>query len=188
MRAVVVLLLVCLVGAMPVRAAEIEGVRFDDRVTVAGSPLVLVSTGLLRYRIVFRGYVAALYVAPGAAPESVFLADAPKRLEISYFWGIGGSDFAQATIDGIAKNFRPADVERLRARTERLNALYADVKPGDRYALTYLPGRGLELALNGVPRGAPVEGADFAAAIFAIWFGRVPFDEGLKRELLRLSS
>jgi hypothetical protein len=126
-------------------------------------------------------------VAPGAAPESVFAKDAPKRLEIQYFWAIAGEDFVKAGEQVIARNLRPADVERLRPRLDRLNALYADVKPGDRYALTYLPGRGLELALNGVPRGAPIEGEDLGAAVFTIWFGRDPFDEGLKRTLLRLS-
>jgi len=181
-------LLLTLLVVAPARAADIEGVRFDDRITVAGSPLMLASTALLRYRVVFRGYVAALYVAPGAPPESVLAADAPKRLEISYFWAIGAGDFAQATIDGITRNFRATDVAALRPRIDRLNALYADVKPGDRYALTYLPGRGLELALNGIPRGAPIEGADFAAAVFAIWFGKVPFSESFKRDLLRLSS
>ena len=41
--------------------------------------------------------------------------------------------------------------ESLRDRIERINALYADVEPGDRYSLTYAPGVGTELALNDAP-------------------------------------
>ena len=56
------------------------------------------------------------------------------------------------------------------------------MKPGDRYALTYIPGVGTELALNGKPKGV-IEG-DFAAAYFAIWLGAKPLDASLKAQLL----
>jgi hypothetical protein len=61
--------------------------------------------------------------------------------------------------------------------------LYRDVKPGDRYALTYVPGVGTELALNGTRLGT-VAGADFAAAVFAIWLGPKAIDDSLKTQLL----
>jgi hypothetical protein len=57
------------------------------------------------------------------------------------------------------------------------------VKPGDRYALTYVPGVGTELTLNGSPLGT-VAGADFASAVFAIWLGPKALDESLKTQLL----
>ena len=57
------------------------------------------------------------------------------------------------------------------------------VQPGDRYSLTYIPGVGTELALNGTPRGV-IEGADFAAAIFSLWLGENPFDRQFKQALL----
>ena len=65
----------------------------------------------------------------------------------------------------------------------RFNTFYRDVRPGDRYALTYLPGLGIELALNGERLGI-IEGEELASAIFAIWFGDNPADESLKLELL----
>jgi hypothetical protein len=61
--------------------------------------------------------------------------------------------------------------------------LYVDVQPGDRYSLTYIPGRGTELALNGEPRGV-IEGAEFAAALFSIWIGREPIDKSFKNQIL----
>ena len=64
-----------------------------------------------------------------------------------------------------------------------MHAAYRGVEAGDRYALTYRPGAGTELALNGEPL-VSVEGADFAAAYFAIWLGPAPADERLKRDLL----
>jgi hypothetical protein len=51
--------------------------------------------------------------------------------------------------------------------------------------LTYIPGKGTELALNGESKGV-VEGDDFAAALFSIWLGSKPISESLKKELLDL--
>jgi hypothetical protein len=57
------------------------------------------------------------------------------------------------------------------------------VEPGDRYTLTYAPGWGTELALNGEPLGR-IAGPDFASAVFSIWLGDEPMDKPLKRRLL----
>jgi hypothetical protein len=173
---------VLLAVAGPAVAKEIEGVRFADRLEAGGTTLVLHEVGLLRYRVVFKGYVAALYLGEGVRPAEV-LEDVPRRLEIEYFWAIKAPGFAEATDRGIAANVPPETVERLRPRIARLNALYEDVKPGDRYALTYLPGVGTELALNGRPLGT-IGGTDFAAAVFAIWLGPNPLDASLKAQLL----
>jgi hypothetical protein len=176
----------CLGLAAPaVRAAEIEGVRFADAHRLPGADLRLHGVGLLRYRVLVKAYVAALYLGEGRAARDV-LGDAPRRLEIEYFWPIAAEDFAQATRDGIARNVGAAQRAALEERIELLNRLYADVKTGDRYALTYVPGVGTELALNGRALGV-IEGEDFAAALFAIWLGARPLDASLKAQLLRSS-
>ncbi|MGD2184488.1 MAG: chalcone isomerase family protein [Desulfobacterales bacterium] len=86
----------------------------------------------------------------------------------------------------MSENVDPQTYERLRPRIEYHNSLYQDVQPGDRYSLTYIPGRGTELALNGESKGV-VEGADFAAALFSIWLGPRPISGTFKKELLDLS-
>ena len=168
------------------QAAQIEGIRFADELRLGPhdeTELTLHGLGLLRFRLVLRGYVAALYLEPDVSPTRV-LDDVPRRLEIEYFWGIGAEGFAAATNEGIEQNVSPEQWRSLQPRIRRFNTLYLDVKPGDRYALTYLPGRGTELALNGTVLGS-VEGADFASALFSIWLGKQPFDASLKQQLLR---
>ena len=162
--------------------AEIEGVEFPDRVRWNGAQLRLNGTGLLRYRFFVKGYVAALYLGERVPPESA-LEDVPRRLAIEYFWSIPADVFARLTFDGIARSLDADEFERLRGRIERLNALYEDVEPGDRYSLTYVPGVGTELALNGEPKGV-IEGADFSSALFAIWIGERALDESLREQLL----
>jgi hypothetical protein len=165
-----------------VRGAEVEGVEFDDDYLAESHRLTLRGTGLFRYLGFVKAYVGALYVAEGEAAEDV-LADVAKRLEVEYFHAIAGEDFGPATNKIIAQNVDSETLEKLRPRIEYHNALYRDVQPGDRYALTYLPGRGTELALNGEPLGI-IPGADFASAIYAMWLGEAPMNRSFKQQLL----
>ena len=164
-------------------AAEIEGVEFDERVTAGDRVLALRSVGLLRYRVFFKGYVAALYLEPGATAASVLEA-VPKRLELEYFWNIGGEKFGPVAESALARNVNEKSLERLRPQIEALHQAYVDVEPGDRYALTYLPGEGTELAKNGT-RLALVPGEEFARAYFRIWLGEAPLDRDLRDQLLK---
>jgi len=181
--AAVVALAACLAsGTAAAREAVVEGVRFVPSVQAGDTPLTLNNAGLLRYRVVIKAYVAALYLGEGVEPSAA-LSDVPKRLEAEYFWALDGEDFGPVTLEGISRNVDAATLERLRPRIERFAGLFVDVKPGDRYALTYVPGRGTEVSLNGRPLGS-VEGADFAAALFAVWLGPDPLDADLKASLL----
>jgi hypothetical protein len=175
-----------LIATMAVRssaAATLEGVDFADQVRAGDVTLQLNCVGLLRYKVFIKAYVAALYLGDGAATADV-LADVPKRLELSYFWSISGADFGKAGDQILAQNVDAETIAALRPRLDRMNAWYRDVKPGDRYSLTYVPGVGTELALNGSRLGI-IDGADFASAYFRIWLGDTPIDARLRDQLLR---
>jgi len=180
---------IALSGAFAFAGAEsgaertVEGVSFPLLYEREGFSLRLHNAALLRYKIVFRGYVVALYLPDGADPASA-LGPVPKRLEFSYFWKIPGPEFGQAGEEILTRNVDRQTVTALRERLDSINRAYKDVKPGDRYALTYRPGKGTELSFNGKPL-VLVEGDDFAAAYFSIWLGKKPIDEDLKNELLR---
>lgn len=163
-------------------AAELEGVRFAERRQVGDASLELNCVGLLRYKYVIKAYVAALYLGSGVAPSDV-LGDVPKRLEISYFWNLDGGDIARAGDEILAQNLDAETRVKLRPRLDRINALYENVKPGDRYALTYIPGVGTELSLNEQRKGV-IPGADFANAYFRIWLGEQPIDTEFRDRLL----
>ena len=175
--AAAILLLAVTVAA----AAEIAGVRFAKTVTAGETTLELVNVGKLRWWML-TPYVGAFYVGEGVDPAR-WRDDVPKRLELEYFYSIAGEKFGPAGEEVLARNV-PADaIEPLRERLRKIGALYVDVVPGDRYALTYLPGRGTELAKNGKPLGT-IEGADFAAAYLAIWLGDEPISEAFRDQLL----
>ncbi len=162
-------------------AAEIEGIRFSDVYMADNTKLRLNGVGLLRYWG-FKAYVGAFYLEEGVSPDN-FMSDTAKRIELEYFRSIKGKDFGPATNKSIAKNVDSKTFDRLRPQIKFHNSLYQDVQPGDRYSLTYVPGRGTELALNGEPKGI-IKGAEFAAAVFSIWLGPKPMSETFKKQLL----
>jgi hypothetical protein len=178
---IAILSLVFVTFAFPLNAAEIEGIRFTDTYIAENTKLRLTGVGLLRYWG-FKAYVGAFYLKEGASLND-FMSDTAKRIELEYFRSIKGKDFGPATNKSIAKNVDSKTFDRLRPQIEFHNSLYQDVQPGDRYSLTYVPGRGTELALNGEPKGI-IEGAEFAAAVFSIWLGPKPMNESFKKQLL----
>jgi hypothetical protein len=183
LTATLLLLFALAFAPLPARAMTVEGINFAPEVRIGDATVPLRNAALLRYLFVLKAYVAALYLPADVAPEQA-LADVPKRLEISYLVAIRGEDFDKGAAPVLRRNLSPAELARLEERLARLNAAYRDVRPGDRYALSYHPGRGTELSLNGTPL-VTIEGADFAAAYFGVWLGREPIDADLKKALLK---
>ena len=179
--AIAILTLMSGIFIFQLNASEIEGIRFDDTFVAENTKLRLTGVGLLRYWG-FKAYVGAFYLEEGTAIDK-FMSDTAKRIELEYFRSIKGKDFGPATNKSIAKNVDSKTFDRLRPQIEFHNSLYQDVRPGDRYSLTYVPGRGTELALNGESKGV-IEGAEFAAAVFSIWLGPKPMNETFKKQLL----
>lgn len=162
--------------------ATVEGVTFRREVRAGDSELALRGCGLLRYMVFIKAYVAAFYLTENTRSEDA-LGDVPKHLEIEYFHDITAQDFAKATTSSISRNLSLTTFQRLKPKIDEFNTLYRDVKAGDRYALTYVPGKGTTLLWNGQPLGT-VAGVDFAAGLFGIWVGPNPLDTDLKRLLL----
>ena len=160
----------------------IGNTRFDGTYTREEKRLSLRGAGLFRYMVWIRLYAGALYLPADVDTDDV-LKNVPKRLELEYFHAIKGEDFGSATYEGIKRNVDRASLDRLRGKIDLLNSLYVDVKPGDRYAITYLPGRGTTLELNGKVLGT-IDGPEYAAAVFSIWLGDDPINQKFKSALL----
>lgn len=175
-----------LLAAAPAPAAagpvEVGGARFAAGHVVGGEPLELRGASVLRWRSILKAYAAALYL-PADVPSSDALADVPRRLEIEYFWALSAEDFGRAADALLRRSLDPERKAALRDRLDELHASFEDVEPGDRYALSYRPGIGTELAKNDRPL-AVVPGADFAEAYFGLWLGPDPIDARLRDQLL----
>jgi hypothetical protein len=162
-------------------AIRIEQATFAATVLAGETPLRLSGAGLLRWGFFVKVYAAALYVTDGAAFDPQ--ADTARRLELTYFVAFSADDLRGAADHVLRQNFTAASLAPLRERIDALHRAYVNVRSGDHVTITYVPGRGTELTLNGRSL-AVVEGADFARAYFAIFLGERPVDAGLRRALL----
>lgn len=179
--------LVALGVALAVGSAVADPVvTFSPETSIDGRTVPLRGTGRLVWMRLVTVYDAALYLPMDVAAKDV-LNDVPKQLELSYHVSIEGHKFGESATPFLEKNVPQEVLVRLKPRIEQLNKLYRDVKEGDRYALTYAPGKGTTLSLNNTPLGT-IEGADFAAAYFAIWLGAKPISDTMRDELTGLKK
>ena len=184
-RRITGVLLFALLLCQPINGAArtVEDVSFQESVSIDNRQVPLRGAALLRWLKIFKVCVAALYL-PENVPANEVLADIPKRLEISYLVDIPGPDFGKGAEAVLERHHSASELARLRSRIDQLNAAYRDVKPGDRYALTYVPDQGTELSYNGQPL-ITIQGADFAAAYFGIWLGKDPIDKDMRSRLIK---
>jgi hypothetical protein len=172
---------------VPARAAVLEDQRFDDTARLGSRELQLNGLGV-RAVFIFKGYVAALYVAEKTRDGSQVLRQGgPKRLQLRMLMEIGSADIKKALIDGMRKNVSDPEWAAMQERVQRF-ALTIDAigvaRVGDTITLDYLPEQGLLLAVNDVSRGAAIAGPDFFHALLAIFVGEDPVDTRLKNGLL----
>jgi hypothetical protein len=161
------ILRLALVLALPITSYATSKPTFPPIVEAHGARMTLRGEALLRVGYIFRVYWAALHVGEGVPTEDV-LKDVPKRLEIVYLRHISAADLIKAGDEMLRRHLTPQELAAIQTRLDAINKLYRDVRPGDRYTLTYVPGIGSELAFNGQPLGV-IPGADFAAPYFGIW-------------------
>jgi hypothetical protein len=183
MRALVLLL--CL-AAVPAGAAEVAGVRIDDKTRVGNTDLVLNGAGL-RKRFFLQVYAIGLYLPQKASrPDAIFEQPGPKRVAIHMLRDVSADAFSEAMSEGIRANHAEAEVKGLEPRVKELAALFAELKEakkGMALALDWT-GNATQLMAQGKPVGRPIEGVDFYRALLRIWIGDKPVQDDLKAALL----
>ena len=160
-------------------AAEISGVRFAETYQDQGVVLKLRGTGL-KTAFFFNAFAAGYYSADGA--NSYELARFPKRIEVEYFVNIPKRKLSAYTIEQMKENVSDTEFDQIRAQVKLMEDFFVDLKSGDRFSLTYLPGVGTKFAHNDQLTGI-IQGEDFARALFAVWLGEKPFDRQLKTQI-----
>lgn len=173
--------------ALSAQAARIEDQTFEDRIRLADTELTLNGVGL-RAVAWLKGYAAGLYLPQKAStPAAVLAQKGAKRVQLRMLLDVGSEEFRKAWDKGMKRNHSPAEYEPMQERIAKFSATIGAIgklKKGDVIDLDYLPGKGLQLSLNGTPRGEAVSGEDLYAGLLKIFVGNVPVDARLKAGLL----
>lgn len=179
-------LLIAATSAQPVIAATSRGIEFDDTAEVEEQVLHLHGIGLLKWKYLVNVYLVGLYKQDNVSIDDL-PGIVPMRLEYYFFVDMKAGDFQSTGYQLMARNVGEEKTKKLSRELEAFNSLYQDVKAGQRYTLTFLPGRGLEMALDGRILGV-VEGDEFGSSYLAIWLGPDPVSKGLRDGLFDPST
>jgi len=178
--------LLLLLIALPAFAAEISGVRIDDREKLSNSELTLNGAGL-RKRAFFQVYVIGLYLPEKktAATDAIGAAG-PKRILIHMLRDVDADQFGGALTDGMKDNVSETEMKALDPRVKQLMSIMGEMKEakkGMRITLDWTPA-GTQMTVDGKAAGSPIAGEDFYRALLKIWLGEKPVQADLKGALL----
>ena len=180
-------ILLLLLVALPSFAAEVAGVKLEEKEKVATAELVLNGAGL-RKRAFFQVYAIGLYLPERkSVVTEVIAATGPKRVAIHMLRDVDADQFSGALADGIRDNHPEAEAKKLEPRVKQLAAIMLDMKEaktGMRITLDWIPGAGTQVTVQGKPAGAPISGEDFYSALLKIWLGENPVQPDVKKALL----
>ena len=105
----------------------------------------------MRTKIVISVYLGALYLAtPTGDAAAAIAADEPKRIVMHFVHSkVGAEAIREAWRDGFSAN-SAATLPQLKERLERFSGWFdADLLKGEQVVLTYLPGQGTEVTVQG---------------------------------------
>ncbi len=181
------LLVLALLLPLSVQAAEVAGVKIDDKARVSNADVVLNGAGL-RTRLFFQVYAIGLYLPQkSSTPTGILAQPGPKRVAIHMLRDVGADTFTEALADGIRANHSEAEAKALEPRIKEFAAIMAEIKEakkGMAIALDWQPASGTVTLINGTPRGKAISGEDFYRALLRIWLGDKPVQDDLKKALL----
>jgi len=168
-------------------AAEVAGVKVEERVKLGSSELQLNGAGV-RTRVIFKVYVGALYLPErkSGAAEVIALKGA-KRVSMTLLRDLTARQITDAFEEGIRGNSSEAELAALK---DQLGAFVATIneigsaKEKTVITFDFLPESGTQITVDGAARGKPVPGEDFYVALLKIWLGDKPVDANLKRGML----
>lgn len=177
-------------GAMSAgaQAAEFEGQRFDEKLTLADRPLVLNGMGL-RGVAWIKAFVVGMYLPTRTTDGMKAIAmTGPKRLQLRIMLNAPSKELSKAVRGGVRKNELPEQQAALASRVDALGQSIdsiGDLSPGDVLDLDFIPNKGTQIRYNGKVVGGYVAGDDFYRSVMKIFVGDRPVDKRMKAGLLR---
>ncbi|HKI00583.1 MAG TPA: chalcone isomerase family protein [Thermoanaerobaculia bacterium] len=164
--------LLALFLALPAGAGTLAGVTLPDKAEVKGQALVLNGMAL-RSKFFIKVYVAGLYLQhKEKTPAAILGADAPRQQVMHFLYDVTKEQMCEAWGEGLEENSPNASAEVKKGFTS-LCGWMEPIKKGNRIVLTYIPGEGTHVEVNGKTKGT-LEGKATADAVLNTWIGPKP--------------
>jgi len=166
------LLSLMLLVPMAMSAADVAGVKMDDKTAVNGQNLVLNGAGV-RKKLFIKIYVGGLYLpAKMSNPASILASDTPRRMVLHFLYGVSKDQMCDAWEEGLEAN-TPNSSAEVKGGFKTLCSLMEPIPKGNQLVITYVPGAGTIVEVNRKVKGT-IPGKPTADAIVATWIGPKP--------------
>ena len=165
----------------------VSGVKLEDTAQVGNQNLKLNGAGV-RYKVIFKVYVAALYLpeTKSTTPEVLALPGA-KRVTLVMLRELSNDDLGQRFMDGLRNNLDIDERGKLIKPMITFGQMFSLVpvlKKGDVLTFDWIPGTGIVCQFNGKKVGETINDPAFYSAVLKIWLGKNPADDALKDKML----
>ena len=168
-------------------AAEVGGVKLDDIVRLANQELKLNGAGI-RYKAVFKVYVAGLYLPERKSTlQDVLAAPGARRVVIVMLRDVSNEELGRGFMSGIQQNSDRNEKARLIMQLQKFGEIFASIpelKKGDVLTTDWIPGSGTVVHVNGKKVSDVLPDVAFYNALLKIWLGEKPVDAQLKPLML----
>jgi long-chain acyl-CoA synthetase len=177
-------MLLAIAFAAGAQAADVGGVKLDDKANVGGQDLVLNGAGI-RTKLMFKVYVGSLYVPAKATTAAAVYAKGPRRVQLNMLRDVTSDQMTEALVDGVNQSNPPADAAAVKAQTDQLASVMKSIgslKEGNVLTFDFVDGA-TKVSLNGAAKGS-IPGEAFNKALMNAWLGDNPVQADLKKAML----
>ena len=166
-------------------ALEVKGVKVDETAQVGGNALVLNGAGV-RTKMVFKVYVAALYLTQKQTDANAVISDTgSKRVSMHFLRELSSEKLLHGMNEGFEDNNSKVEMTAIEPQMKQFRDMMTsakEVKKGDLIVLDFTSA-GTQVNINGKTLGI-VEGEAFKKALLSVWLGAKPVDAALKKAML----
>jgi hypothetical protein len=170
------------------RAGEVLGVAMPDTMDVEGKTLALNGMGVRQkafydFSLDVNIYVAGLYLEqPSSDPAQIIASPGTKRVVMQFTNDVRRTTVTNSWNRAYRHNATVPHAQ-IAPQIAQLDAWMRDFKKGEVLSFTFLPGQGVEVAIDGNRLGV-LPGDDFARETLGMWLGPRPPNHGIKEGLL----
>lgn len=184
----ILLAVLMLLAPLAAQSAEIEGHKFEDKITVDGKELLLNGVGLrtvVRYGLTFKVYVMGMYLEKRSSDaKAIMESGGVVHLKSYYLREVTKKQQKKPFRDAIRNNCY-ADCSDSKKKIFKIINAVKRTKEGGAFDFTMYPDK-VRFFMDGANAKSEVtvEGKTFSQDMLAIWLGPNPPNEDLKAGIL----
>ncbi len=155
-----------------------------ENLTIDSQTLILNGAGI-RKKLFIKVYQASLYLAEKTSSiDTIISMPGTKNVRMDILHSkIAAKKSRTAWLNGMEKNLSETDFNTNKSSLDLFNALFPDLHKGDQVDISFHPGTGTKLTVNGEFLGT-VPGDNFFSALLMVWLGDKPADRHLKKDMM----